>query len=235
MTYDEIIGQVAGNLGWEGLQDQYYRNIKFAMFWALQELTSESGALKADVQIPLLLNKESYPLPEDFLKPVKVLFTENGIGVENQEVEYGELLLYKLGSDSEINKRYSGCTLYAFHRSGEGTDLYVYPTFNGLAYISYDQLINENIDIKSQMKPPIHQRYHSYIIDGATFYLARKEIANIAKEKNPELLNSWLSVVKSHEKTFQEGKENFAIFSKQRAEPAEIKSYNFYDKPESYI
>jgi hypothetical protein len=234
MTYADILGQVAGNLGWDGFEDQYSRNIKFAMFWALQELTAESGALKADIQIQTYLNKESYPMPDDFLKPSKVLFSEDGSGIETFEVEYGELLLYKLGNDTETNARYSDKTLYAFHRSGEGTDVYIFPTFTGIAYITYEQMVNEQIDVKSQMSPPIHPRFHSFIIDGATFYLARKQIAEIAKEKNPELLAAWENVVNSYDRTFTQGKEKFAVYSQQRAETAQIKGYNFYDKPESY-
>ena len=234
MTYDEIIGQVASNMGYEGLSGQLERNVKFAMFWAIQELTSESNALKEDITFATFSNKYQYPLPQDFLRPRKVLLSQEGVGIPTIEVEYEELLVFKLGLDSDVNARYSEKTVFAFRKEGEGNNIYIYPCVNGECFISYDAMLQENIDIKSQMAPPIPPVFHKLIIDGATFYLARRKISEVAAQGNPDLLNSWLSVVKMHEASFEKGKERYAVYATQRSEPAQQKGYNFFDEPESY-
>ena len=235
MKYDEIIGQVAENMGYDGLKDELTRNIKFAIFWSLQELTSSSNALKAEFEFATFDDRKEYPLPTDFIKPRKVLLSVDGVAIKAQEVEYEELLVYELGIDSELNERYARTTLYAFRKIDEGNSLFIYPAVKGKCYISYDKSIGEPLDIDGNMTPPIPYIFHSKIIDGATFYLARRKIPEIAKQGNPDLLQSWLAAVRSYNDTFVEGKESFAVYSQQRSEPAIIKGHNFYDKPESYI
>ncbi|MFA5014272.1 MAG: hypothetical protein WC549_01845 [Actinomycetota bacterium] len=235
MNYSEIIGQVAENMNYDGLSNELTRNIRFAIFWALQELTATSNALKADYEFAVFADKKEYPLPSDFVKPRKVIISSEGVGLNTVEVEYEELLVFELGLNPDLNIRYANSTLYAFRKIDEGNSIFIYPALKGKCYISYDKSIGEPIEFNGNMTPPIPHMFHRIIIDGATFYLARRKITEIAKIGNPELLNSWLAAVKSYGETFTTGKETYTVYSQQRAEPALIKGHNFYDKPEEYI
>ncbi len=235
MTYSDIIGEVANNLGYEGLSNQLERPIKYAIFWALQDLCRNSNALRTDYEFEIFENKKEYPLPQDFLKPRKVIISQNGQGLPSEEVEYEELVTYEMNVEPELAKRFKNTILYSFRKIGDGNSVFIYPTVNGKCYISYDQSINENIDITGQLSPPIPSMFHSAIIDGATYYLARKKIIEITKQNSPDLLTAWLEAVRTYGNTFKESKEAFTVYSQQRAEPSKIKGYNFYDKPEDYL
>lgn len=235
MKYSEIIGEIANNMGFEGLANQYERPIKNAIYWALSELTRNSEALKGQITFDINKDTNEYEMPEDFYRPRKVIIWIDGYGLRTEEVELEEILEFRYNVNSELSLRYSDKILYNFRHINNKIYIYIYPSIDGKCYVSYDVILPEIIDINSDMEPNIPATFHTVIIEGATYYMARKKISELAKSNDPNMLLAWRGMIETYKNSFEKGKEEFIQFGQKRAEPIKIKGWNFYDKGEEYL
>jgi hypothetical protein len=109
----------------------------------------------------------------------------------------------------------------------------MYPTFDGQIVVEYDSVVTD-IEIDDEGTPPIHTAFQPYVADGATYYLARKEISAVFGDKNADLMQAYILLVREHKDTFNEAKKKYAIFSMNRSTPPVAKVFTWYDQPESY-
>jgi hypothetical protein len=238
MTYQDIIAQVAQNLAWDAFDNKLIADIKFAIYWSLSELAGDSEALKNEVNIDLTTDLPVYLMPEDMIRPRSVVFTtKDGLLSESKELQYEELSRYKAdgeSSDVDMAAMYEDYILFSFLRTKGRYQVMVYPEMEGTMTVYYDALIKEDLNLEPKDTPPIPRKFHISLIDGAIYYLARREMANIAKTGNPDLLNVYLSLVKVHQETFTKAKERYTSSSMDRSTPPIAKPFNFYDTVEEY-
>jgi hypothetical protein len=235
MTYETIISEVCLNMGWKGTTDQYITPVKNAIYRALMELTGDSGTIRGDVYFPINENQMDYIMPSDFHIPIGVILEAGGVAYDSVEVEYDELLKYSLTiGDEQINDRYLGKILFAFRKTSSQPTLTIYPAVSGVARIGYEALVNEDMDITASKTPPIPRRFHLNLIDGASYYLSKRELASAISKGDLNLIASYTLLMNEHKKTFEEGKRNYAVYGKKRSTPQVSVPFLWYDNPDEY-
>ena len=231
MTNEIILSQVARNLGYETFRDNgcLITDYTYALYWAMMELTSGNKSLYADITIPLKGGTNMYVLPDGFDNPRQVtIIDSNNEKVENEELDYDQIVDYAAGQNLASDARYSDKYLVAFRRSNEASEIYIYPSLTGKLYITYEAIIQEDMDISSNKTPPINRKFHHKLVDGATAYLLQRKVRITEDARD-------LILLRGYQKSFDKAKEDYAKFALQRGDPPVQKGFEWYDKPESYI
>ncbi len=235
MNYETIISQVSTNLGYDAYDNVLKNNIMFAIYWAELELARESGSLKEDYEFEIKDYQMNYLLPEDVEYPKGITIRSNDGGyIDLYGVEYEELMRYVNNPDNEQKAKYKNRILYSIRNTKGRKDFTIYPAINGTIVFSYENLIKENLYMNPNHSPQIHRSFHTYIIDGATYYLMKQEYLKRSPSMKIEELDFYQRMIALHEKNFEKGKIRYAAFSNKKDKTPLVQPYIFYDKPENY-
>jgi hypothetical protein len=231
MTYETILDQISRNLGHETFHDNksLISDYKYAVYQALMELTSGAGGLKEDVTIPLNEGTDTYILPDGYDKPGQInIVDSSGAAVTVEELDYDQVIETSLNETTESIARYSDRYVIGFRRSRESSEFKIYPTLTGIAYMTFDSLVQEDLDISHNKVPPINRKFHHNLVDGGTAYLLQRKVRITEDARD-------LILLKGFQKRFEKAKEDYVEFAAQRGDPPVIKVWNWYDQPEDYV
>lgn len=192
MTYQEIISLVSQRLGHATFQGELKTNYRYAVKFALNELMNVCKPTKTTIEIPIVAESMCYDLPDDFGTPEQIVILDtNNNQLRFNDVSYEQWLrwnpLYQPGFYNDTlpyqsipqtvpeTAQLQNTITISFNLEPTGYKLYVKPTINARIQLFYTVSTPLNIFENTSATPPIPEKFHQYIIEGAIQYLAEIE------------------------------------------------------------